>query len=284
MAKLSDSPPLEKEFSEWERELEHSGGRMISRVEVEEKINALKKINQFVYSAETIKKMLQEKKLASKRPSNVATEKDRVRREMELVESRHDYSEVERIKVRLKELEVLSLHRKSKDAKALMLAEMNNKNKAENFKNASEIKPLNLNLKAGEAGYDPFTECWTQYQNYYDTKAKVVEDNTSANKEEDADKVQEAITIEAIEDDGKLVDTDALVLEDAKVYSLHDFELPISLAGLQKYGGAQGAPLTFMARKQKIGSTCGVQVPSNDGRRHSLTLTVNDYKRRRGLL
>ena len=58
MARVSDSPPLEKEFSDWEREVEHSGGRMISRAEVEEKINALKEINQFVYSAKTVKQML----------------------------------------------------------------------------------------------------------------------------------------------------------------------------------------------------------------------------------
>ena len=64
---------------------------MISREEVEEEINELKMINQFVYSTEILKQKLQEKKLASKRPSNVAAEKDRVRREMELAESRHDY-------------------------------------------------------------------------------------------------------------------------------------------------------------------------------------------------
>lgn len=80
MARVFDSPPLENEFSDWEQEVERSGGQMISRAEVEEKINALKKINQFVYFGETVKQMLQEKKLASKRPSNVATEKDRVRR------------------------------------------------------------------------------------------------------------------------------------------------------------------------------------------------------------
>lgn len=287
MARVSDSPPLEKEFTDWEREVERSGGRMISPAEVEEKRIALKEINKFVYSAETVKQMLQEKKLASSRPSNVAAEKDRLRREMELAESRHEYSEVDRIKTRLKELEVLSLQSKSKDAKALMLAEMNKKNKAENFKNASEIKPLNLNLKAGEAGYDPFTRRWTQSQNYYTTKANVADGNTGANKEADAIKAEEAATataLEAAEDEGKLVDTEAPVSEDAKVFSLHDFELPISLAELQKYGGAQGAHLAFMARKQKIEETCGVKVPSNDGRRHSLTLTVNDYKRRRGLL
>jgi RNA polymerase-associated protein RTF1 len=284
MARVSDSPPLEKEFTDWEREVERSGGRMISRAEVEEKRIALKEINKFVYSAETVKQMLQEKKLASSRPSNVAAEKNRLRREMELAESRHEYSEVERIKARLKDLEVLSLQIKSKNAKALMLAEMNMKNKVENFKNASAIKPVNLNLKAGEAGYDPFTRRWTQSQNYYTTKAKVAENNTGANKEAEATEADGAIVSETADDDGKLVDTEAPVSEDAKVFIMHDFELPISLAGLQNYGGAQGAPLAFMARKQRIEATCGVQVPSNDGRRHSLTLTVNDYKRRRGLL
>jgi len=105
--------------------------------------------------------------------------------------------------------------------------------------------------------------------------------------EADETKVEEAATVaalETVEDEGNLVDTEAPVSEDAKVFSLHDFKLPISLVELQKYGGAQGAPLAFMARKQKIEEACGVQVPTNDGRRHSLTLTVNDYKRRRGLL
>jgi len=37
MARVSDSPPLEKDFSDWEWEVERSDGRMISRAEVEEK-------------------------------------------------------------------------------------------------------------------------------------------------------------------------------------------------------------------------------------------------------
>eukprot|EP01018_Ginkgo_biloba_P031540 Gb_16950 [translate_table: standard] len=289
MARVSDSMPLEKEFAEWEREVERGGGRMLSRSEVLEKKDAILKINTFVYSAATVKQMLQEKKLASSRPSNVAAEKDRLRKEMELAESRHDFSEVERIKTRLKELEVLSLQSKSKNAKALMLAEMNKKNKAENFKNASELKPVNLNLKAGEAGYDPFSRRWTRSQNYYNAKggSDLPGDEMAAKKEADAAKAGEAATAAALEaaaDAGKLVDTQAPVAEGTKLFSLHDFELSISLAGLQKFGGAQGAHLAFMARKQRIEATSGVQIPSNDGRRHSLTLTVNDYKRRRGLL
>ncbi|GLJ08916.1 hypothetical protein SUGI_0098580 [Cryptomeria japonica] len=287
MERVSDSPPLEKEFKEWEREVERTEGRTLGKADVEEKKNALNDINNFVYSAETVKQMLQEKKMASARPSNLAAEKDRLRKEMELAESKHDYSEVDRIKTRLKELEVLSIQRKSKDAKAIMLAEMNKKNRFENFKNASMIKPANFNLKAGEAGYDPFSRRWTRSQNYYNAKSGATEVNTESNKETDATQAGEAATAKALEaaaDAGKLVDTEAPVAEGTKLFSLHDFELTISLNGLQKFGGAQGAHLAFMARKQRIEATCGVQVPSSDGRRHTLTLSVTDYKRRRGLL
>uniref|UniRef100_A0A0C9QPF4 TSA: Wollemia nobilis Ref_Wollemi_Transcript_14873_2386 transcribed RNA sequence n=1 Tax=Wollemia nobilis TaxID=56998 RepID=A0A0C9QPF4_9CONI len=286
MERVSDQPPLEKEFVEWEREVERNDGRMITRSEIEEKRNALQEINNFVYSAETVKQMLQEKKMASSRPLNVALEKDRLRKEMELAESRHDYSEVERIKSKLKDLDVLS-QRKSKDSKAQMLAEMNKKNKIENFKNASMVKPVNLNLKAGEAGYDPFSRRWTRSQNYYNAKNTISEANKDANKESDAVEAGEAATAAALEaaaGAGKLVDTEAPVAEGTKLFNLHDFELPISLAGLQKYGGAQGVHMAFLARKQRIEATMGVQVPSDDGRRHMMTLTVTDYKRRRGLL
>ncbi|GLJ12830.1 hypothetical protein SUGI_0198560 [Cryptomeria japonica] len=287
MERVSDSPPLEKEFKEWEREVERTGARALHKADIEEKKNALNDINNFVYSAETVKQMLQEKKMASARPSNLAAEKDRLRKEMELAESKHDYSEVERIKTRLKELEVLSIQRKSKDAKAIMLAEMNKKNRFENFKNASMIKPANFNLKAGEAGYDPFSRRWTRSQNYYSAKSSATEANAEANKEADATQAGEAATAKALEaaaDAGKLVDTEAPVAEGTKLFSLHDFELTISLNGLQKFGGAQGAHLAFMARKHRIEATCGVQVPSSDGRRHNSTLSVTDYKRRRGLL
>ncbi|KAF9618825.1 hypothetical protein IFM89_002693 [Coptis chinensis] len=37
-----------------------------------------------------------------------------------------------------------------------------------------------------------------------------------------------------------------------------------------------------MGRKQRIEATIGRKVPENDGKRHALTLTVSDNKRRRG--
>lgn len=297
MAMVSDSPPLEEEFKQWLREVERNGGRMPSKQDVLEKKDSIQKINTFVYSAATVKQMLQEKKSASSRPLNVAAEKDRLRRELEVAQSRHDDVDMERIKKRLQELEA-SRDSKVKDAKAIRLAEMNRKNRVENFKNASELKRVNTSLKAGEAGYDPFSRRWTRSRNYYISKpgeevtAEANGDKNGvpggANGEEGATgEVGMAATeaaLEAAAGAGKLVDTNAPLDLGTESNMLHDFELDISLNALKKFGGPQGVLAGFMARKQRIEATVGCQVPENDGRRHALTLTVGDYKRRRGLL
>ncbi|CAK9152501.1 unnamed protein product [Ilex paraguariensis] len=302
MAMISDSPPLKTEFDQWVREVEHNGGRIPSKQDVLEKREAIQKTNLFVYSAATVKQMLQEKKTATRRPLNVAAEKDRLRREMEVAQMKHDEAEVEKIKARLQELEA-SRQTQEKDTKAIRLAEMNRKNRVENFKNASELKPVNTSLKAGEAGYDPFSRRWTKSRNYYVSKANGgEEDAPSASGDAaatlagtnsngagtgvmtEAGMEATAVALEAAAGAGKLVDTSAPVDQGTESNMLHNFELPISLAALQKFGGPQGAQAGFMARKQRIEATVGCQVPENDGRRHALTLTVGDYKRRRGLL
>ncbi|XP_019704985.1 protein RTF1 homolog [Elaeis guineensis] len=303
MAYVSDSPALEKEFKEWQHEVEKSGGQMPTRQDVHEKKEAIQKISNFVYSAATVKQMLQEKKSALARPVNVAAEKDRLRKEMEVAESRRDEAEVERIRARLKELEEMSRQAEQKDLKAVRLAEMNRKNRAENFKNASELKPVNTSLKAGEAGYDPFSRRWTRSRNYYVSKPGGDGNAEAANGDNgsaamgngdavavgllngvEAGVAATAAAQEAAAGAGKLVDTSAPVDQGTESNTLHDFELPISLAALQKYGGPHAVHLNFMSRKQKIEATTGCKVPDNDGRRHALTLTVSDYKRRRGLL
>ncbi|PON96093.1 RNA polymerase-associated protein Rtf [Trema orientale] len=301
MAMVSDSAPIEEEFKQWVREVERNGGRMPTKQDLLEKKEAIKKINNFVYSAATVKQMLQEKKSASSRPLNVALEKDRLRRELEVAQSKNDEAEVERIKRRLVELEA-SRKAKVSDVKAIRLAEMNRKNRVENFKNASELKPVNTSLKAGEAGYDPFSRRWTRSRNYYvskpgeakgDVGATPGNNGASAEVESngrggvvaaDVGMAATAAALEAAADAGKLVDTSAPVDQGTVSNVLHNFELPISLAVLQKFGGPQGAQAGFMARKQRIEATVGCRVPENDGRRHALTLTVSDYKRRRGLL
>lgn len=291
MAMISDSPPLKEEFDQLIREVDRHGGRMPSKQEVLEKRDAIEKTNSFVYSAETVKQMLQEKKSTIRRPLNVAAEKDRLRRDMEVAQMKHDDVEVEKIKAKLLELEA-SRQPQQKDKKAIRLAEMNRKNRVENFKNASEIKPVNVGLKAGEAGYDPFSRRWTRSRNYYVSKPGEVAAEGNGGQavaavgggDGKAGLVATVAALEAAAGAGKLVDTSAPVDHGTESNMLHDFELPISLAMLQKFGGPHGVQAGFMARKQRIEATVGCQVAENDGRRHALTLSVSDYKRRRGLL
>jgi len=298
MARISDSLPALEEFNEWRREVIRTGGRMPHRDEVLEKREAINKINNFVYSAETVKQMLQEKKSASTRPKNIAAEKEKLRRELEVAEYKEDKVEIDRIKTRLQELEAAQ-HNPVLDAKARRLAEMNRKNRAENFR-VSSMKASDRCLNPGDAGYDPFSRRWTRSRNYYApkqddgiaTKARGTGQGSNVNNVSAPDagdnKISGART--AIETGltstatGKLVDTNAPVDQGTESNTLHNFELPISLSLLQRFGGAYGATAGFLARKQKIEATIGCQVREDDGRRHPMALSVGDYKRRRGLL
>ncbi|KAH7283706.1 hypothetical protein KP509_34G020200 [Ceratopteris richardii] len=278
MARISDQPPTQAEFEQWDEEVKKSPANLMpTLLEITKKKDEISNLSTFIYSAEKVKKMLHEKKMSLSRPLNVAAEKDRLLKELALAESNDDQDQAERIQTRLRELEAYSMQNQSKDAKAMALAQMNKRNRFENFKNASDLKPVSQ-AKAGEAGYDPFSRRWTRSQNYYSRSTKP--ENTEVVKAVEA--VTEAAR-EAAKDAGKLTDTQAPV-KDSKVSSLHDFPLKISLAGIQKYGGAQGAHLAYIARKQRLEATCEVPVERSDSRRHILTLTVNDYKRRRGLL
>lgn len=273
MAMISDSPPAKEEYDQWVREVERGGGRMPSKQEVLEKKEAIQKTNSFVYSAETVKQMLQEKKSATWRPLNVAAEKDRLRREMEIAKDKNDELEVERIKARLQELEA-SRQAHEMDKKAVRLAEMNRKNRVENFKNASGLKQVS----ASEAGYDPFSRRWTRSRNYYvknpnNGEAAAADGEAiaaSAVADDDgtvgvSSKTGKAATAAA--EDGKLVDTRAPVDQGRESNMLHGFELEINLDPLENFGGAKGAQAGFMARKQRIEATVGCRVPENDGRR-----------------
>jgi RNA polymerase-associated protein RTF1 len=176
---------------------------------------------------------------------------------------------------------------KQVDSKAARLAEMNRRNRAENFKNASEMKPVNTGLKAGEAGYDPFSRRWTRSTNYYMSKKDG--EGSSANVETDGGvkgMEETAAAQEAAAGEGKLVDTKAPVDPGTVMYQMHNFEVRIDLTKLQQLGSTP-ADRVFngrLLRRQRQEITIGRKVPESDGKRHPLTLSISDYKRRRGLL
>ncbi|KAL2937368.1 Protein RTF1-like protein [Bienertia sinuspersici] len=284
--RVSDSPPTLEEYNDWRREIDRSGGRMPHTNEVLEKLDAIDKINSFVYSANTVKQMLQEKKNSvSARPLNIAVEKEKLRRALEIAEYKEEGAEAERIKARLQELEA-ARQGQGTDAKALRLAEMNRKNRAENFR-VSSLRAADQGLNPGDAGYDPFSRRWTRSTNYFakqESKPAATTEGTAQGGEISKELTATTAALEAAAGAGKLVDTKAPVDKGTESNMLHNFELPISLTLLERFGGAYGAASAFLARKQKIEAKIGCQVPVNDGKTHSLTLSVGDYKRRRGLL
>lgn len=119
----------EKEIGDFLRAVDTAKGNRPLKADVLEKRDAILKVNQFVYSASTVKQMLQEKKMAASRPVNIALEKDRLIKELGIAEEKGEYGEVEKLQLRLKELELYATQVKSKDAKAMALAEMNRRNR-----------------------------------------------------------------------------------------------------------------------------------------------------------
>ncbi|XP_027186810.1 protein RTF1 homolog [Cicer arietinum] len=288
VAVASDSSPLEKEFKQWLREVERTCSHMPSKQNVLEKKEAIRRTNTYVYSAATVKQMLEEKKSAPSRPLNVAVEKDRLKNEMEIAKSKNDEAWIDRINAKLEDLEA-SRRARETDVKAIRLTEMNRKNRVENFKSLSEYRQMNANLKEGEEGYDPFSRRWTRSRNYYNEnqgkEIKGEKDENDKGKEKIVGVEETKESLEAAANAGKLIDTIAPVDCGTESNMLHDFELSISLVELKSFGGKQELRRNvFFDRKQKIEATVGYQVPENDGRKHALTLTISDYKRRRGLL
>lgn len=113
--------------------------------------------------------MLQEKKLVSVRLMNIVVEKDWFRKDLEIVESKNDRVGVERIKVKIKQFDVL-WNKKGVDKKVFKFFEMNKKNRVENFKNVLEVKLIIVSFKVGEVGYDLFLRRWICLLNYYNGK------------------------------------------------------------------------------------------------------------------
>ncbi|KAJ7290880.1 hypothetical protein O6H91_Y293700 [Diphasiastrum complanatum] len=286
MVRVSDQLPGDDEINAWLKVIEKCPGYGITIADAMKKRNALASVNTFVYSAATVKQMLHEKKQASIRPSNIALEKDRLLKELTLADSRGEIGEGQRLQGKLKDLEAYSLRLTLKNIKAERIEMMNKKNKIENFKNASELKPANPHAKAGEAGYDPFSRRWTRSQNYYKSDPpKAVKEDGEGFESNRRDGIGKAVVaLETSDGISKLESGCGLLGKKETLYNLHNFDLPISLKALEQFKGAVGAARAFMERKRHLEARYDVQIDNNDGSRHNSTLTVNDYKRRRGLL
>ncbi|KAI3943049.1 hypothetical protein MKW92_000059 [Papaver armeniacum] len=230
MIMVSDSPPLESEFKEWVEAVKCNDGRMPSAGKVLEKRKLFKSSNLCVLCRHCETDHAREEINIIKAFENVAAEKDRPRKEMDIAESRCDIGEAERIGARLLELE------SSRQSK--------------------------------EAGYDPFSRRWTRSRNYYVLNA--------TEGDETAASVMRASCCSFGSGDGRMEGGGYKCTVDlgTESNSLHNFDLANLINELESLEEHKELEAGFMARKQRIEATVGKCVPENDGRRHSLTLTV----------
>eukprot|EP00271_Cylindrocystis_brebissonii_P018811 TRINITY_DN5471_c0_g1_i3.p1 TRINITY_DN5471_c0_g1~~TRINITY_DN5471_c0_g1_i3.p1 ORF type:complete len:284 (-),score=71.82 TRINITY_DN5471_c0_g1_i3:88-939(-) len=281
----------------------------MTKSDVAKRLEAFEAAERYEYKADAVFKMVEAKKRASGgRPHNVAVERDRKMKLLELALTKEGAEdEVEKLREEIAELDRwAAAFLTPKDHRVLHLAQMNKKNQLENFRLAS-VSVDTGNLKAGDAGHDPFSRRWTRSQNYYraprvtqelpdgvlavePTPEVALLEANLAQKEEALEKAKEAG--EAAEVVTKLADDVATAgneLIDEKgdggaggaLMAKHMFELPFSLEPLKRWESPQDA---YMARKRMQEGTCGAPTGVVVGTRYGTTLSVNDYKRRRGLV
>ncbi|OAE27856.1 hypothetical protein AXG93_1881s1480 [Marchantia polymorpha subsp. ruderalis] len=259
MARASDQPPTQREVLELLREIDRCGGKKPSKADVREKKEALAKISSFVYSPACVKQMIQEKRSSKARPSNFALEKIRIVGELAAAESEGNDGEINRLQARLRELEELSTEMKTRYTEALALEEMNRKNKIENLRNASQLRPLNRHAKPGKGGYDSLYWRSMRSKNY--NRKDGPKDESIADGAEDA---SGEFRPDATSPKGRGLSKTGVA--ESTPHELHNFDLKISLAPLQ-----QPAPRAYMARKQKLEALYSVPIEnSDDGSRSEL--------------
>jgi RNA polymerase-associated protein RTF1 len=95
-----------KEIQQYLQEADHLNVQKPTNRHALEKMEAILKVNQFVYSASAVKQMLQEK-MAAPRHANIALEKSQVMEVLSDAVSRGDEAEHGRLESRLKELRAL---------------------------------------------------------------------------------------------------------------------------------------------------------------------------------
>jgi RNA polymerase-associated protein RTF1 len=171
-------------------------------------------------------------------------------------------------------------------SKAARLVEINRRNRSENFKNASELKPVNTELKAGDAGHDPFSRRWTRSTKSHFQTPVVERSSSRGNSVAAAEEGDKKGAEEAVSEKGKLVGTKAPADASASLYELHNFEVKVDLSKMLSLGSTpeervfRGNLLRRQRQERTIGSR---KVPDTDNNSHPFAISIEEYKRRRGM-
>eukprot|EP00890_Picochlorum_soloecismus_P005067 jgi/Picsp_1/5561/NSC_02920-R1_rna polymerase-associated protein rtf1 homolog len=171
LAQVSNSSITEQEFSRYHQLCEQNKIAQISRGHVERVKSSLIAAENYVYTAEDVAKLLEEKRNkggGSRR--NAALEKARLERERDAAQQRGEMDVVVDLEREIEELATLSGKKQKSDA----LSALNKKNANLNFKTIiSSGQVAEGNEKNGEESLDPFRRRVTRPIVYWNTSAAV---------------------------------------------------------------------------------------------------------------
>jgi len=179
LAQVSNSGFTEEEFASWHRACENvaAGGgqkRQITRGEVAEVHKRLIDADSYVYTAEDVARMLEEKRLKGQGTRNVAIEMARLERERDAAAERNDEERVLEVQQEIAALEATAAAADAaKKGAAASMAQLNKKNVEKNFKSSFKSGKDGGGGGGGAAGtLDPFSRRATRTKNYWNTKGQ----------------------------------------------------------------------------------------------------------------
>ncbi|KAJ3333682.1 RNA polymerase-associated protein rtf1 [Blyttiomyces sp. JEL0837] len=108
----SNQPITEAEFSRYLRTLENENEPMVSLAFVESKSRELARARAHEFSNDEIENMIKEKQALARVPHNIASEKLRLKRDLDEAMERNDEREIERLKEKLAKLEEIALEKR----------------------------------------------------------------------------------------------------------------------------------------------------------------------------
>ncbi len=177
LAQVSNSGFTEEEFASWHRACETLAGssvRQITRGEVAEIHKRLIDADQYVYTAEDVARMLEEKRLKGQRTKNIAIEMARLERERDAAIERNDEERLLEVQQEIAALEATAAAAlAAKLGASASMAQLNKKNADKNFKSAFKGGKDGAGGGGAAAGtLDPFSRRATRTKNYWNTKSQ----------------------------------------------------------------------------------------------------------------
>jgi RNA polymerase-associated protein RTF1 len=176
LAQVSNSGFTEEEFQSWHRACEQlsRNQKQITRGEVAEVHKRLIDADQYVYTAEDVAKLLEEKRLKGQGTRNIAIEMARLERQRDAAVERNDEERLIEVQQEIAALEATAAAALAvKQGASASMAQLNKKNAEKNFKSSFKSGKDGAGGGPGAAGtLDPFSRRATRTKNYWNTKSQ----------------------------------------------------------------------------------------------------------------